>query len=490
MVNIIDEISSKHAGSICAPSRHGQDCVGIVMLVAKHLEEEKGEEHPQGRQWVVMTLATVAVGIASGLGGMLLGLLLHGVQHLAYGYNNLHGHVTFLEGAREAAPLRRVIALVLCGVIAGVGWWAVYRWGKPLVSIARTIQPRGPRMPVMATTAHILLQIVTVGLGSPLGREVAPREAGAMMADKLGRMAGLDPARRRVLIACGAGAGLAAVYNVPLGGALFVLEGMLGSFAIPVAVPAIATSVIAALVAWIGLGDQRIYEMPAIAISPSLMAWSMAVGPVMGLGAVGFVRLTAAARKHAPRNWQLIAWCCTVFPLIGVAAIYYPELLGNGRGLAQVGLEASVTVKTALILLLLRTLVTAGAIRAGGQGGLLTPSLSVGAMLGIVTGAVWSFFWPGAPVAAFALIGAAAFLGSSMRMPATAAVLMIEFTHAGHDFFLPILLAVAGAAGTSYLFGLRLQTVAEMPRDRTSTLELGEHLHGSRAADVPEHEMH
>jgi len=441
------------------------------------------------RDWLRMMLATVAVGVASGLGGMLLGLLLHGVQHLAFGYSNIHGHETFLEGTRAAAPFRRLAALTVCGVLAGVGWWAIYRWGKPLVSIARTVQPRGPRMPVIATAAHILLQIVTVGLGSPLGREVAPREAGAMMADGIGRLARLDPARRRVLIACGAGAGLAAVYNVPLGGALFVLEGLLGTFAIPVAAPAIATSAIAALVAWIGLGDQRIYDLPEIRISQSLMVWSMVMGPVMGLGAVGFVRLTAAARKRAPRNWRLILWCCAVFPLIGVAAMWSPEVLGNGRGLAQVGLAGDVAVKTALILLALRMAATAGAIRAGGQGGLLTPALSVGAMLGVTAGALWSVFWPGPAVAAFALIGAAAFLGSSMRMPATAAVLMLEFTRVEHDFYLPLLLAVAGAAGTSYLFGVRIQTVAELPRDRTSTLELDERLHGRTAASAVEHEM-
>ena len=440
--------------------------------VMEHLEGQQSDPLGRRREWVAMALATVAVGIASGLGGMLLGLLLHAVQHVAYGYSNAHGHETFLEGARNASPLRRLAALAVCGVIAGVGWWIVYRWGKPLVSIARMVQPHGPRMPVLTMIAHILLQIVTVGLGSPLGREVAPREAGAMMADWLGRLAGLSPARRRVLIACGAGAGLAAVYNVPLGGALFVLEGLLGTFAIPVAVPAIATSAIAALVAWIGLGNQRIYELPVMAVSPSLLAWSMVVGPIMGLGAVGFVRLTTMARQRAPHDWRLIVWCSAVFPAIGAAAIFYPELLGNGRGLAQVGFDGTIAVKTALVLLVLRMLVTAMAIRAGGQGGLLTPGIAVGAMLGIATGGLWSLLWPGVPIGAFALVGAAAFLGSSMRMPATAAVLMVEFTRVGHDFFLPILLAVASSVATSYLLGVRLEIAPAGTRDRTSTLEI------------------
>jgi H+/Cl- antiporter ClcA len=471
----------------------GDWVAGIVVHVAGDAEREARRRRRQVRAkrrgWVKITLATIAVGVTSGLGGMLLGLLLHGVQHLAYGYSNAHGHETFLEGVQAAEPVRRLAALTVCGLLAGVGWWAIYRWGKPLVSISRSIEPRGPRMPLAATTAHILLQIVTVGLGSPLGREVAPREAGAMLADRVGRWAGLTPARRRVLMACGAGAGLAAVYNVPLGGALFVLEGLLGSFAIPVAVPAIATATIAALVAWIGLGDQRIYEMPAMAISPSLLAWSIAAGPVMGLGAVGFVRLTSLARKAAPRDWRLVSWCVLIFPAIGLAAMRYPALLGNGRGLAQIGFDGELALGTAILLLVLRALVTIAAIRAGGQGGLLTPSIAVGAMLGMATGAVWTRVWPGAPIGAFALIGAAAFLGSSMRMPATATVLMLEFTRVGHDFFLPILLAVAGAVGTSYLFGLRLQTVVELPRDRTSTLALGENL-GARSGDrSAEHDL-
>ena len=425
-----------------------------------------------------MTLATVAVGITAGLGGMLLGMLLHLVQHLAYGYSNARGHVSFLEGVEGAAPLRRLVALALCGVVAGVGWWAVYRWGRPLVSIARAVQPGGPQMPALTTIAHVLLQIVTVGLGSPLGREVAPREAGAVLADRLGRLAGLNPSWRRVLIACGAGAGLAAVYNVPLGAAFFVLEGLLGSFAIPVAVPAIAASAIAALVAWIGLGNQRIYELPAMAISPSLLisllAWSVVAGPVMGLGAVGFVRLTTAARKRAPKDWRLLVWCCAVFPAIGLAAMRYPELLGNGRGMAQIGLAGGLTVQAALALMALRMVVTAAAIRAGGQGGLLTPGIAVGAMLGIAAGAVWSIFWPGVPVGAFALVGAAAFLGSSMRMPLTAAVLMMEFTRVRHDLLFPVLLAVAGSVATSYLLGVRPEIAATRTRDRSSTLEIGE----------------
>jgi H+/Cl- antiporter ClcA len=141
--------------------------------------------------------------------------------------------------------MRRVSALLICGAIAGIGRWLMYRFCAPLVSIKKTVGASAPRMPGIATTAHALLQIITVALGSPLGREVAPREIGAVLAGWLAAKGGLGPADARIMVACGAGAGLAAVYNVPLGGALFTLEALLCTFTPAGVIPAIATSGVA-----------------------------------------------------------------------------------------------------------------------------------------------------------------------------------------------------------------------------------------------------
>lgn len=116
-------------------------------------------------------------------------------------------------------------------------------------------------MPAGTTTIHALLQIVTVALGSPLGREVAPREMGALGAGMVARKLGLLEDETRTLIACGAGAGLAAVYNVPLAGALFSLEVMLLSFSWEKTLAAIMTSAIAAWTATLGLGDESQYHL-------------------------------------------------------------------------------------------------------------------------------------------------------------------------------------------------------------------------------------
>ncbi len=394
-----------------------------------------------------MAVVTVLTGIGAGFGGMLLALLLHAIQHVAYGYSLSHvvGTQSFLAGVTQADPLRRLAVLVVCGLVAGGGWWALYRYGRPLVSIRRAVRAADPRMPFVSTTVHALLQIVTVALGSPLGREVAPREIGSLLAGQLAHRAGLTSADCRLMVACGAGAGLAAVYNVPLGGAVFVLEVLLGTFELRALVVAVVTSAIAAAVAWIGLGNEHQYTVPAFVLSTPLVAWSIVCGPLFGFAAYGFVRLTTRARADAPKGRLLPVLALVNFAVIGVLAMRFPQLLGNGKGPASLGFDGTLTIGVAATLLVLKVLIEAGSLRAGAEGGLLTPGLANGALLGVVLGGLWGLVWPGASIGGCALIGATAFLAASMQMPITAVVLLLEFTRVNHDSLVPMLLALAGS---------------------------------------------
>jgi H+/Cl- antiporter ClcA len=399
----------------------------------------------------VLVAVTLLTGLSAGIGGMALALLLHLIQHAAYGYSvgaslgAIISSESFLQGVTAAAPLRRVAVLLGCGVVAGCGWWAVYRFGRPLVSIKRAVEPGGPPMPILATTGHALLQIVTVALGSPLGREVAPREIGAMLAGWFSRRAGLTAPETSVMIACGAGAGLAAVYNVPLAGAVFVLEVLLRTVRLSAVIPAVATSCIATVVAWAGLGDETQYHMPTYQISAALVAWSVAAGPVMGFAAHRYTKIAAWARARAPRDARLMPWCIAVFVVIGVLAGWLPQLLGNGKGPMQLGLGSDLTVGLAALLLVLKLAVTTGSLRAGAEGGLLTPGLTIGALLSVILGGLWNLAGFSTPMGAYAIVGATAFLAVSMNMPITAILIIFEFTHVGQDFLIPIMAATAGS---------------------------------------------
>lgn len=403
------------------------------------------------------SLVAIVVGVITGLAGMGVALLLHWIQHWAFGYSvdQVISHESFLQGVSAASPVRRVVALVICGVVAGLGWWALYRFGRPLVSIKKAVASEDPSMPVGSTVVHALLQIITVALGSPLGREVAPRELGSVFAGWLTRYTGQSSAERRLLVACGAGAGLAAVYNVPLAGALFTMEVLMGSFDIAVAVPALISSTIAALVAWVGLGNEHQYTIPALDITTPLVVWSILAGPLFGMAARAYASFTQKARANAPKSWPLPLLAIVNFTIIGLFTVYFPQLPGNGKGAATLAFDNQLTLGLAAALLVLKVVFTASSLRAGAEGGLLTPGLANGALMAVILGIVWNSFWPGTALGAYALVGATAFLSSSMQMPITAIMLTLEFTRVGHDFLIPLLLAVAGSVATSRLLNAR-----------------------------------
>lgn len=403
---------------------------------------------------MVYLLSLVLVGIASGFLGMVLAYLLHFIQHVAYGYSFSHtvSDEAFLEGVNAASSLRRITVMMICGLVAGLGWWVLYRYGTPLVSIAEALKSN-KKMPYIATIIHIILQISTIALGSPLGREVAPREAGALFACWISSIFSLKPKELKIMMACGAGAGLAAVYNVPLGGAVFILEVLLCTFNWSVVLPALLTCAIAVTVSRMGLGDASLYQVPPLMISYSLTIWSLLMGPVFGYFAYLFINVAEKARASVKADWRMPLMSFINFTFIGLLAVYFPSLLGNGKSAAQIEFDGIVGIELSLVLLGLRMLICWTSLRVGAQGGLLTPSLANGALLAGFFGGLWSLFLPGTSSNAFAIIGAMAFLAAAQKMPITAIVLVFEFTRVHVSFLIPAMLAVAGACGTVNLCG-------------------------------------
>ncbi|HEU5268550.1 MAG TPA: chloride channel protein [Jatrophihabitans sp.] len=403
--------------------------------------------------------AVLLTGVAAGVAGIVLTLLLHAVQHVAFGYTEN----TFLIGVEQASPLRRVIAVGAGGVVAGLGWWLHRRRlsamsrasdgsadGGRSISVTHALAEPVPRMPVVDTSIDALLQLIAIGAGASLGREGAPRQVGAALAGGIAARFGLTAERRRVLLAAGAGAGLAAVYNVPFGGAAFTLEVLLGTLTPATTVVALVTSWLAALVAWPVLGNHATYQLGHAA--PAALAATVAaplLGAALGPLAFGFRAAMTYARAHAPTGWRAALAIPITFTALGALAIAYPQLLGNGKSLAELDFTAALGLGTAVVLAGLKPLATAACLRSGAIGGLLTPSLATGATLGLLAGHAWAGVWPGSSPTSLAVIAAAGFLAVAQRAPVTAVILTAEFTHAQLVLLPAIGLTVVAATMTA-----------------------------------------
>ena len=366
--------------------------------------------------WLALTM----VGITGGLVGIVLTELLHFVQHHAYGYALDGGHQSFREGVEAAAPLRRFYALLSCGVAAGGGWWLLKRYGKPLVGIKASLAKPLAGLPFAATVGHALLQIVTVGLGSPLGREVAPREMTAAFASLWVRRLGLDEDGARLLIACASGAGLAALF----------------------------CSVLATAVSRMGLGDMQQYSV-GLQIDRPLLWWSAAAGPLLGAVAVLFRRTDAPFPLLARGDRRIVPLAVAAFAAIGLLAMYSPDILGNGKAGNQLVFGGLIGWQDSLQLAVLKWLAVLLALAAGAYGGLITPSMMLGGTLSFASAALWNAFLPAMPSESAAVVGAAAFLGVSLKMPLTAVVFVLELTRAPVALLMPLCLCLTGAVAAA-----------------------------------------
>ena len=379
-----------------------------------------------------------ATGVAAGLFGALLMALLFATEHLTYGYRS----GSFQAAVEDVPDLRRVIALLVAGAVGGALWYVLRRVTPGERTGVDEAVWSGEPLSARRSLASSLIAELVIGMGASIGREAAPKLMGGVAGSVLSSWAHLSPAQRRLLVGCGAGAGLAAVYNVPLGGALFTAEVMCGSLSLSVLLPALACSLIATATSWMYLPLHATYvDIPAFALSAPLMVWALLTGPVVGGISVGYIRLIGWVSHHRVRGTPALFAPLVAFGLLGLVAIAYPQLLGNGKDLAHMVFVGGGTLALLAALWILKPLVTSLCLGSGASGGLFTPTLSTGAALGALLGQAWSLVWPGSPIGAYAMVGASAMIGAAIQAPLSSIVLVLELTHSGFGIAVPIIAA-------------------------------------------------
>jgi H+/Cl- antiporter ClcA len=399
------------------------------------------------RRTVEFGCAIVIIGLLAGVAGAATTLLLHAVEHLTYHYT----FGTLLSGVGGSSPVRRAIGPMVGGALAGCGWW-ILRRRTDVPGLTETIKNHRP-IPRVPMSIDAAIQVLLVGSGASLGREGAPRQLAAALGDFGTTRLTLTARDREILLACAAGAGLGAVYAVPLGGALFAARILLGTWHPRALGAALITSSLAVAVASPVTHFEHALTWPDAKLSYLFGFLALAIAPLAAAVGLAFNRVMAIARPKVQfKSWVLIPSIAAAGLAIGICSIWWPELPGNGRSILTVSLNSGLTLSAAAVLLLLKPLLTALFLRAGAVGGMLTPSLATGAAAGsLVTLALNHWAGTDIHVSAVSLTCAAGVLAITQRAPLFAALFVWELAHPPYWFLAVFAIAAFAAHGLRLL---------------------------------------
>ncbi len=321
-------------------------------------------------------------------------------------------------------------------------------------------------MPVGKSLWRSVSSLFTIASGGSIGREGPMVQLAALAASLIGRWGHFDPQRLRLLVACGAAAGITSAYNAPIAGAFFVTEIVLGSIVMESFGPIVVSSVVANITMREFAGYRPPYEMPVFppVAGPEVLLF-VALGLLCGLLAPQFLGLlditkSGFARVKLPLPVKLAAGGL----VCGVLSVWTPEVWGNGYSVVNSILHSPWTWTALATVLVFKLLATAATVGSGAVGGVFTPTLFMGAVLGCLFGQGVHALWPHGTSApfAYAMVGMGAFLAGATQAPLMAILMIFEMT-LSYPVVLPLMLScvvayfVARATGKASMYEITLQ---------------------------------
>ncbi len=313
--------------------------------------------------------------------------------------------------------------------------------GVPATMQAVALQ--GGIIKVRTFSTRMLASAITLGSGGSAGKEGPIIQIGASIGSAVGQFFKVSGERMRVLVGCGAAAGLAAIFNAPIAGVLFALEVVLGEFNLHSFSPIVISSVVATAVSRAWLGDGAALKLPPYQLFSywEILFYAM-LGIAAGVVSVGFTKSLHKVEKlferYAPvkTHWQPILGGLVV----GMIGFFYPQILGCAYTPIIEAIQGNFLWQTMLALLALKIIATAFTLGSGGSGGILYPCLFMGATLGGILGHVFHSLAPGiAPAAGgYALVGMGAVLGAAVQAPMAAIMMGFELT-SSYSVILPLM---------------------------------------------------
>lgn len=307
-------------------------------------------------------------------------------------------------------------------------------------------------VPTRASLVKSIAAVFSIGSGGSIGREGPLVQLAAVVASRIGRWRRFTPPQQRLLVACGAAAGIASAYNAPIAGSFFVAEIILGTIAMESLGPLVVSAVAATLTIHLLTAAHVLYKMPPFG---EASVWEMGpyilLGFVTGVLAPIFLRsLRQAETFFVSLRLPIILRLALGGLGVGAIAINVPEVSGNGYSVVVAILTGKMMWVTVIGVFACKWLATMSSFGSGAPGGVFTPSLFMGAGAGLLFGTAVHEVWPiGAQdPRTFALVGMGAFLSAASHAPVMAVILLFEMTMS-YDIILPLLLCSVIAYYTS-----------------------------------------
>jgi CIC family chloride channel protein len=296
---------------------------------------------------------------------------------------------------------------------------------------------------VRASLVKSTAAMFSIASGGSIGREGPLVQLAAVAASWIGRWRKMSAPQLRLLVACGAAAGIASAYNAPIAGSFFVAEIILGTIAMESLGP-LAVSAVAATLTMRALSNAHtLYRVPDFTLHS---LWEIGPFVVLGILSGMIAPIFLRSLRHV-EGW----FAATKLPLplrlalggliVGVLAVWVPEVCGNGYSVVVSILNGQVVWSALLLVLLCKWIATAASFGSGAPGGVFTPTLFMGASLGYLFGFAVHSVWPegAADPQAFALVGMGALLAAASHAPVMAIIMLFEMT-LSYDIILPLML--------------------------------------------------
>lgn len=395
----------------------------------------------------IVTIAIVT-GITSGLAAVLLKTMVHNVQYWA-----------------EHNPINSYIYLLLPAIGLLVTFIIIKNFfGDPIekgiAMVLKAIARKSSFIPRKHTYVHIITSSVTVGLGGSVGLEAPIVATGSAIGSNVARISDLNYRERTLLIACGAAAGIAAVFNAPIAGVIFAVEVLLTETVVSYFIPLIISSAAGALCSKIILQESILFNFALKqTFNYNNVPFYILLGILAGFISLYYARVFKRTEKKVHEN-KMNGYVKAIAGGILLLSIYFilPPLFGEGYKSVEVvangnfntfrdnttlfskmDAEWSLILFTALVVLF-KPVAAGITIGSGGNGGNFAPSLFTGAYLGFFFSKLLNTIsWLKIPVGNFSLVGMAGVLSGVMYCPLTAIFLIAEITN-GYELFIPLMI--------------------------------------------------